>query len=155
MMRISFRRGFWLISLSAFVLLIFLCYMCSDWFCFVAQCKAAENLRQSLKTAALEDGKKSELMTAIHAHFREWLQGTPLTPFICSFSLFLWYNSGTYCVADALQRLVTSAKLMICKHRTQKWRAWSRFAHINFTVCSFYRPMQFEPSCVTCAVYVA
>ena len=44
------------------------------------QCKAAENLRQSLKTAALEDGKKRELMTAIHAHFREWLQGTPLPP---------------------------------------------------------------------------
>lgn len=37
------------------------------------RCKAAENLRQSLKTAALEDGKKRELMTAIHAHFREWL----------------------------------------------------------------------------------
>lgn len=52
------------------------------------QCKAAENLRQSLKTAALEDGKKRELMTAIHAHFREWLLGTPLPPVYVPFLSF-------------------------------------------------------------------
>ncbi|CAM6000826.1 unnamed protein product [Sphagnum balticum] len=35
--------------------------------------KSAENLKQMLYTAALEDGKKQELTSAINAHFREWL----------------------------------------------------------------------------------
>ncbi|CAM6049575.1 unnamed protein product [Sphagnum compactum] len=35
--------------------------------------KSAENLKQMLYTAALEDGKKRELTSAINAHFREWL----------------------------------------------------------------------------------
>lgn len=37
------------------------------------RCKAAENLKQSLKNTPLEEGKKRELISAIHGHFREWL----------------------------------------------------------------------------------
>jgi TBCC domain-containing protein 1 len=39
----------------------------------IEQSKSAENLKQMLYTAALEDGKKRELTSAINAHFREWL----------------------------------------------------------------------------------
>jgi hypothetical protein len=42
----------------------------------IEQSKSAENLKQMLYTAALEDGKKRELTSAINAHFREWLFGT-------------------------------------------------------------------------------
>ncbi|CAM6051077.1 unnamed protein product [Sphagnum compactum] len=35
--------------------------------------KAAENLKQMLYNAALEDNKKRHFTSAIHAHFREWL----------------------------------------------------------------------------------
>lgn len=37
------------------------------------RCKAAENLKQTLKNTPLEEGKKRELLTAIHGHFRDWL----------------------------------------------------------------------------------
>lgn len=37
------------------------------------RCKAAESLKQNLKTTMLEDGKKRELISAIHGHFRDWL----------------------------------------------------------------------------------
>jgi len=30
-------------------------------------------LKQNLKTTMLEDGKKRELISAIHGHFRDWL----------------------------------------------------------------------------------
>ena len=40
-----------------------------------AQSKAAENLKQSLKNTPLEEGKKRELISAIHGHFRDWLFG--------------------------------------------------------------------------------
>lgn len=37
------------------------------------RCKAAENLKQNLKNTPLEEGKKRELISAIHGHFRDWL----------------------------------------------------------------------------------
>uniref|UniRef100_A0A7I4BU15 TBCC domain-containing protein 1 n=1 Tax=Physcomitrium patens TaxID=3218 RepID=A0A7I4BU15_PHYPA len=40
------------------------------------RCKAAEILKQNLRTALLEEGKKRELISAIHGHFRDWLFGT-------------------------------------------------------------------------------
>ncbi|KAG0626983.1 hypothetical protein M758_2G165400 [Ceratodon purpureus] len=39
------------------------------------RCKAAESLRQSLRTTMLEDEKKRELISAIRGHFRDWLFG--------------------------------------------------------------------------------
>ncbi|XP_024393764.1 uncharacterized protein [Physcomitrium patens] len=37
------------------------------------RCKAAENLKQNLKTITLEEGKKRGVILAIHGHFRDWL----------------------------------------------------------------------------------
>ena len=37
------------------------------------QTKTVENLRQTLKTAVLEETKKRELTNVIQAHFKEWL----------------------------------------------------------------------------------
>jgi len=37
------------------------------------RCKAAENLKQNLKNTPLEEGKKRELFSAIHGHFKDWL----------------------------------------------------------------------------------
>jgi hypothetical protein len=34
-----------------------------------------ETLRQTLKTAVLEENKKKELTNVIQAHFKEWLLG--------------------------------------------------------------------------------
>jgi len=44
--------------------------------CVIEQSKAAENLKEMLYNAALEDNKKRHFTSAIHAHFREWLFGT-------------------------------------------------------------------------------
>lgn len=54
------------------------------------QCKAAENLKQSLKNTPLEEGKKRELISAIHGHFREWLFGILNTNWLY---LYLWHIS--------------------------------------------------------------
>lgn len=45
------------------------------------QTKTVETLRQTLKTAVLEENKKKELTNVIQAHFKEWLLGKlhPLT----------------------------------------------------------------------------
>lgn len=41
--------------------------------CLGVQTKTVESLRQTLKNAVLEEGKKKELTNVIQAHFKEWL----------------------------------------------------------------------------------
>jgi hypothetical protein len=64
-------------------------------FHFREQCKAAESLKQNLKTTMLEDGKKRELISAIHGHFRDWLFGIAPQPIDFSF-MFLPLFSTLY-----------------------------------------------------------
>lgn len=46
----------------------------SDWLTWgFMQTKAVESLKQTLKSVALEESRKRDLTTAIHAYFKEWL----------------------------------------------------------------------------------
>jgi hypothetical protein len=52
------------------------------------QTKTVETLRQTLKTAVLEENKKKELTNVIQAHFKEWLLGEFPLPVACEFQAF-------------------------------------------------------------------
>lgn len=104
------------------------------------QCKAAENLKQSLKNTPLEEGKKRELISAIHGHFRDWLFGDFQHQLIISLALHIWYCAIQMLVLIVnlcgVQLLVTSVKYMIFK----LWIGWTAMAWSRITGTKIYSP---------------
>ncbi len=119
--------------------------------CVTEQSKAAENLKEMLYNAALEDNKKRHFTSAIHAHFREWLFGTVHlhgNRKSLLFSLFVYFFHFFLCPTNwvlVMQHLGTFVKFMTYKVKIEIQRPQTCICTSKVSVHFWSLHMKFFP----------